>query len=98
MGSQDTENGFTKVPNEILEALAVIGLRSYEMRLVLFIIRKTYGWHKKKDWISLSQLSEGTFISKPNVCRTIRQLVSRNLIVRGRNKHVGLNRDCTTWI
>lgn len=95
--ARSSEN-FTKIPNEILEALAKIRLGSYETRLLLFIIRKTYGWHKKTDWIALSQLSEGTGISKPNVCRTIRSLVARNIIVRGRNKHVGLQTIYEKWL
>jgi len=92
------ENGFTQVPNEILEALARIRLSPYETRVVLFIIRKTYGWHKEIDWISLSQIVEGTGIAKPNVCRTIKSLKRKNIIIRPDSKHAGLQKDYTKWV
>ena len=98
MARPQRENGFTKVPNEILESLARIHLSPYETRVVLFIIRKTYGWHKELDWISLSQIVEGTGIAKPNVCRTIRSLKRRNIITRPDSKHVGLQEDHSWWM
>ena len=62
------------------------------------IVRKTYGWHKKTDWVSLSQIVDGTWIAKPNVSRTVRSLVKRNIIVRPDNKHVGLQENHFEWL
>ena len=98
MASSQREYGFTKVPNDILEALARMCLSPYETRVVFFIIRKTYGWHKELDWISLSQIVKGTGIAKPNVCRTLRSLRNKNIIVRPDSKHVGLQEDIHLWM
>jgi phage replication O-like protein O len=97
MASPQLENGYTMVANEILEALAKIKLSPNESRILWLIIRKTYGWHKKTDWISLSQIVEGTGIAKPNVCRTLKSLTSRNIIVRPDRKYVGFQKDYTKW-
>jgi len=97
MASPQLENGYTKVANEILEALVKINLSPYQSRVLWFIIRKTYGWHKKTDWISLSQIAEGTGIAKPNVCRTIKWLTIKNLIIRPDSRHVGFQKDYTKW-
>jgi len=97
MASPQLKNGFTKVANELLEALARINLCAYETRVLLFIIRKTYGWHKKTDWISLSQTVMGTGILKQHVCRTINSLKARNIIIRVKNKHVELQKDYEKW-
>lgn len=91
-------SGFTKVPNEILEALTQTNLGAYETRVLMLIMRKTYGWHKETDWISLSQNSNGTGIRKPHVCRTIKSLAARNIIVKGKNKHIGLQKDHERWV
>jgi uncharacterized phage protein (TIGR02220 family) len=57
-----------------------------EARQVLdFIIRKTYGWHKKEDTISLSQFSEGTGLSKVHVCRGIEILKKIEIITQKGN-------------
>ena len=92
------ENNFTQVPNEILEALARTHLSPNESKIVFLVIRKTYGWHKKSDWIALSQIEKGTGIARSNVCRYIKSLVRRNILIRPDNKHVGLQEDCTKWI
>ena len=91
------ENNFTQVPNDILEALARTHLSPYESNVILFIIRKTFGWNKTEDWISLSQIAEGTKIAKPNVCRTLNSLKRRNIIERPDRWHVGLQLDHTFW-
>ena len=98
MANPQVENGFTEVANELLEALARINMCAYETRVLLFIIRKTYGWHKKTDWISLSQLAMGTGIRKAHVCRTINSLEARNIIRKGKNRHVGLQKDYEKWV
>ncbi|MFC2018857.1 replication protein [Chloroflexota bacterium] len=97
LASPKLENGFTKIPNEILEPLARTKLSPYESRVLLLVLRKTYGWHKELDWISLSQISMGTGIAKPNVCRTIKRLKERNIITRPDSKHIGFQKDCTKW-
>jgi len=98
MASPQLENGYTRVANEILEALVKINLSSYESRVLWFVIRKTYGWHKKSDWIALSQIVDGTGIDKRNVWRTIKSLERRNLIVRPGPRHIGFQKDYNLWV
>ena len=97
MANPQLEDGFTMVANEIIEALARINLCAYESRVLWFIIRKTYGWHKKIDWIALSQIVDSTGILKPNVSRTLKSLKARNIIIRDKNRHVGLQKDYEKW-
>lgn len=65
---------YTKIPNEIIEALCHVNLSSYESRVLWLILRKTYGFHKKTDWISLSQFSKETGIDRRNICKVIKKL------------------------
>ncbi len=97
MANPQLEDGFTMVANEIIEALARINLCAYESRVLWFIIRKTYGWHKKNDWIALSQIVDSTGILKPNVSRTLKSLKARNIIIRDKNRRVGLQKDYEKW-
>lgn len=43
------EDGFTRVANELLDAVMASGLSETEMCIVLAVWRKTYGFNKK--WI-----------------------------------------------
>lgn len=82
----ESEN-FTKVPNEIIEAIASSRSFCARARVMAVIIRKTYGWNKKEDWISLSQFEAITGIGKSNICRTLNQLVQAKIIIKSDNKY-----------
>jgi len=74
------EDGFTPVANSIMEALARTQLSGYEWRVLLFLLRKTYGWSKKSDRIALSQFVDGTGINQRRVIEAINDLIAKNII------------------
>lgn len=70
----DQEAGFTKIPNEVLEALCRTRIPG-EARMILDVImRKTYGFGKKQDAIALSQFELATGLTRNNICASINQL------------------------
>src|SRR3990167_5307023 len=97
MANPQKENGLTPIANEILEALVKLRLPPSEKDLLFFIIRKTYGYHKKEDRISLTQFEKGTGLSRPTVVKALKNLLSREMVVK-----VGLllrfNKDHETWV
>jgi phage replication O-like protein O len=110
MGSRpiQVEDGeYTRIHNAILEALAKARLSGSEFRCVFYLLRKTYGWNKKEDKISLSQWAEGTDTKRNHVIATLNGLVEKKIMYRvdgyiptyGFNKHVeewqeiGVNSD-----
>lgn len=100
MANPQLENGYTKIANELLEALAKTYMSSYEHQIIHYIIRKTYGYNKKSDWISLSQIAKGTGIHLPHVCRTIKKLNQRQIVTQIGNqhyKHYALQKDHDQW-
>ncbi len=76
MANPQKENGHVDIANEIMEALAGIRISGEEWQCLCVIFRKTYGWHKKEDWISLSQFNLLTKLKKPNIFRAIKKLYS----------------------
>jgi phage replication O-like protein O len=82
MANPQAENGHVDIANEIMDHLAKTRVPGEARQVLDFIIRKTYGWHKKVDRISLSQLAEGTGLSKPHVCMAVQKLVMMNLITK----------------
>ena len=79
MGPQ-CEDGYTRIANELLDALCRIRIPGESMQIFCVILRKTYGYGKKIDRISLSQFVEATGMKKPNVCRALKQLQTLNVI------------------
>ena len=99
MASPQLENGHIRIANEIVEALYKINLSAYESRLVWFILRKTYGWHKKTDRISYSQFEE-TGIDRRHISRTLYKLENRNFITisrEGQYRWYSFQKDFSKW-
>lgn len=81
MANPQAEDGHTDIANEILEALWKINLSAYETRVLIFLLRKTYGWHKKVDAISLSQFEKAIGLDRRLIHRTLKELSSKGMIV-----------------
>ena len=78
----DCEDGYTKVPNLLLEALAVAQLNAAQKSICLYIIRRTYGWNRTEDAISLSEFADGCGTTRPYICRQLNCLLKKNIIRR----------------
>jgi len=82
---------YTEFPNEALERLAAAGLSGREFRIVLVVARKTWGWDKPKDRISMSQFSRCTGIDRRK-CHVIlsglidQKIIKKTVAVKGDRK------------
>ena len=92
MANPQKENGYTAIANEILEKLIKIRMTASEKDVLFFILRKTYGWGKKEDRISLTQFQYGTSLSRPTVIKAIKNLLVRKMIVKA-GLLVSFNKD-----
>lgn len=77
-----TEDGFTRIANELMDALARTRISGEARQVLDAIIRKTYGWQKTSDDISLSQFMLITGLKKPTICKAINKLLSMNIIIK----------------
>jgi phage replication O-like protein O len=80
MTKPQLENGYTRIANEILEAVIYAGLNGTEMAVLLYIIRKTYGFNKKEDEISLTQFEKAVPYSRRAIIKAIKHLRLVNII------------------
>ena len=71
---------YTKISNELLDALIRYRIPGEQMQVFLCVMRKTYGFNKKKDEISLTQFEEHTGLKRPAVARSIKSLVTKGLL------------------
>lgn len=98
MGPQ-CEDGYTKIANELLEALFKVRIPGESMQIFLMILRKTYGYGKKEDRIALCQFQE-TGISKTHIIRAISKLLEMRIIIKsgtGYNVTYGINKHHGEW-
>jgi len=92
-GEVDARNNcYSRIDNQLLEALAGYGFSSGELETVLVIARKTYGFrankttgaHEQKliDWISLSQFEEATGADGRRISRNRKNLVKDDVLIQ----------------
>jgi len=99
-GSPQLENGYLKIACELAEAFATYRIPGEQAQVLWVIIRKTYGFNKKSDYISNSQFCEATGLKKPSVCRAINCLIEKNIVSKNANKNIPsyqLNKNYRTW-
>jgi phage replication O-like protein O len=96
MANPQKENGHLDLANSIVEALARTQLSGYESRILWVIWRKTYCWHKKKDWISFSQFRKLTGLKDSHISRTITRLVARNIVTKN-GKSLSFQKNYQNW-
>jgi phage replication O-like protein O len=100
MANPQWEDGYTKIATEILEKLYETDLDAIPLRIVLFIIRKTYGWGKKKDKISLSQFEKALKKDRTSICRNLTKLSNMKIIIRiqdDKGNEYSLNKNYEDW-
>lgn len=92
--------GYTKITNTILRTIYRTPLNGTEIRIILAIIRLTWGWNKETKVISYSYLAKEANLEKRNVKRTVKLLAEAKVIVKakaGRSNMLGINRNYIYW-
>ena len=96
MANPQLEDGHTRIANEILDNMARIYLPPNQWQVLVVVIRRTYGFQKKVDWIANCQIVEATGLVKSTVSRALHRLEERGLITRN-GKSIGFQKDWEQW-
>ena len=80
MANPQLKNGYTKIANELLEAICRLNISGNEMRILLYIIRRTYGFNKTCEEISLSEIASAVGARSAHISRALKKLSALNLI------------------
>lgn len=87
MVSPKIKDGHIDFANELAEFMARYRISGEEWQVLLVIMRKTWGWHKSWDRISLKQFWKATRMKKPSILRALNKLLSKNIISKRANKN-----------
>ena len=80
MENEDKKGCYTKIPNGVMEVLSRIKLTSYETRILICIMRKTFGWGKDEDTVSYTQFENATGIARRHIGRALLSLEDKKII------------------
>jgi phage replication O-like protein O len=103
MASPQTENGFTKIANELYDVILRSNFKLREMKIILIVIRYTYGFNRKEKELSVRFISKATGIGFQHIGDSIKNLVRKNILaVQVSDSHmqgrtIALNKNYETW-
>lgn len=98
--SPQLEHGHTRIANVLLEALMRAPVGGGELRVLLAVVRLTYGWRKKTAPITARQVARATGLSLRHAKRTLGALIDDGILLRersGRRNVLGLNKQFWEW-
>ena len=102
MASPQLENGYTRLANELLEAIIKYPFKGYELKIIFTIIRGTYGWNLKKRQFSFTYIAEKSSVDRRHIVNASTVLITRNIIFKQKlknNKNLwGLNKNYEEWL
>lgn len=99
---------YTQVPDQFFDEIAV-NLTEAELRVALYIIRRTFGFKKDTDDISLRQLVDGITtrdgqvldrgagVAKSSAASAVKGLVAKGIIQASRNRSEDRGDEPTTY-
>ena len=78
---------YTKIPNLILDEW-MKNMHASSFTVLMAICRKTLGWQKESDNISLTQIQELTGLTRPVVIKAIKELTNKELIIKNQDRKI----------
>ncbi len=100
IGSPQLERGHTRIANELLESIIVYPFTAAQLKVVLVVIRRTYGWRKKKTQISYGTLSSLTRLNMRYIKRIVKNLIKDKVLIMEKDNTrniLGLNKAYPQW-
>lgn len=92
----ELQGGYTRIANELLEAVMLAGLTQHQLLVFMAVMRKTYGYNKKSDWISNEQIHQLTGIL-PHKCSAAKSALVKRKILTQNGRYVGINKVVCEW-
>jgi phage replication O-like protein O len=101
MASPQVEEGFTKIANELLDAILKHGFSKRQMAVMFAIIRKTYGYNKIEDDMTVTQLADAAGLSRSHASEALKELSDNTGAVLKRDGRHGyllkINKNYKQW-
>ena len=95
-------DNYTMIPNDLLEAMYSNRLSPLHMQIMLYVIRKTYGFHKETDFITITKLASDLGRYRQDVSEAVRELEGMGCLevvrTRSRNGHQMRARPPHEWL
>lgn len=103
MASPQKENGYTSIANELLEQLYRRRFSASQLKILLLVIRFTYGFNRKTAALSNTFIANGTGMHEITVSKEVGTLLRDNVLKLHKkptfhnSRVIGINKDYESW-
>lgn len=103
MSTPQLENGYTRIANELLEAIGGQGFTATQYGIILCVMRYTYGYGRKTHPLSTTFLAKWTGRSIRGIKSDLKRLIEDGVLYvinssqRGVTYEIGLNKNFISW-
>lgn len=103
MADVQLENGYTRIANELLEAVLKTPFIATHLKIILTCWRYTYGFGRKETELSLNFLSKATGISKRYISDGLTELINSNVLIvikestYNSSRIIAFNKNYSEW-
>ena len=103
MASPQKENGYTSIANELMEQLYSRRFSASQLKILLLVLRFTYGFNRKTAALSNTFIAAGTGIHEITVSKEIGTLLRDNVLNLYKkpsfhnSRIIGINKDYEGW-
>lgn len=98
MANPQLKHGYMRIVNEVIDALIRSRILEPRGRMVLWVLRNTWGWKRKMVKIGdLRTMEKDMNISKSSIARAIKTLSKAKIFICDDDGRLGFNKDWETW-
>ena len=104
MANPQKENGYTSISNELLEQIYRRRFSASQLKILLLVIRFTYGFNRKTATLSNTFIAAGTGMHEITVSKEVGTLLGDNVLKLYKkpsfhsSRVIGINKDYDGWL
>ena len=104
MANPQKENGYTSISNELLEQIYRRRFSASQLKILLLVIRFTYGFNRKTATLSNTFIAAGTGMHEITVSKEVGTLLRDNVLKLYKkpsfhnSRIIGINKDYESWL
>lgn len=98
MANPQKENGHIRIANELFDQFVIRDFSMKQLKIIMLILRLSYGFSKKEAFITKQYLFELSGIYKCDVAKELKHLSQNNVIIWDKDNNVfSLNKNYDQW-
>lgn len=87
---------FVRIPTHILETLFRARLTGSHHRILLWVMRQTFGWNRRWTPFTWYRVAKDLGLDRPTVYRSGNALLEAKILIR-EGRQIGVQMDCELW-